>query len=128
LFKVQNTSKLDRLMFLSNLLLRYCDIRNNRHKYLFYFDNAPIHHARLLRPFYNHINVLFSPAYSPYLNPIEEYFSRVKFHFRTISLYEHDLLRAVIQSLCKVNETVIKHLYIHTFSYMLNCLDMVDDE
>lgn len=64
--------------FLINLLLKHPHIAENRQNYCFYMDNAPIHHAVVLKPFYNHLNILFGAAYAPYLNPIEEYFGTIK--------------------------------------------------
>jgi transposase len=47
-------------------------------------DNAKIHHAKSLRPLYEMleksygISILFLPPYSPFLNPIEYAFSKIK--------------------------------------------------
>jgi transposase len=45
-------------------------------------DNAPIHHSLKYKEFYTFNNVFFNPAYSPMLNPIEEFFSLLKFHIK----------------------------------------------
>ena len=45
-------------------------------------DNAPIHRSKLLNDIYKNIKVEFNAPYSPFLNPIEEFFSEVKNNFR----------------------------------------------
>jgi transposase len=45
-------------------------------------DNARIHHAKILKPIFCKLNIFYSPAYSPFLNPIEEYFAILKSRMR----------------------------------------------
>ena len=49
-------------------------------------DNARFHHSRKVLDFLkiNHISYKFLPAYSPQLNPIEEYFSMIKSKYVSI--------------------------------------------
>ncbi|KAM0678808.1 hypothetical protein BDAP_000593 [Binucleata daphniae] len=46
----------------------------------FIMDNAKIHHATQFKPWVqaNNISIRYLPAYSPQLNPIEEFFSCLK--------------------------------------------------
>ena len=43
-----------------------------------------MHHSKVLKKLYQIISVFFSPAYSPFLNPIEELFAHIKFKLRYI--------------------------------------------
>ena len=67
----------------SSVFIRYLDtyvvpILNNEQTLI--MDNHPVHHAKVVKEYLNEkkINVLYLPAYSPELNPIEEAFSKIK--------------------------------------------------
>jgi transposase len=55
-------------------------------------DNAQIHRANILYEIFRRINVFYAPPYSPFLNPIEEYFSLVKNRLRKCKFYNRDEL------------------------------------
>lgn len=46
-------------------------------------DNAKIHHANILKSLFCKLNIFYGPAYSPFLNPIEEFFAFFKSHIRS---------------------------------------------
>lgn len=49
-------------------------------------DNHPVHHAKSVQKYINdnNIKVLFTPPYSPDLNPIEEAFSKIKQYIKKL--------------------------------------------
>lgn len=53
-------------------------------RWIFYMDNAPIHRAKILRKLFSYLNIMFGPGYSPFLNPIEEFFACIKNKIRYI--------------------------------------------
>jgi hypothetical protein len=64
--------------FMSNLINNVECIKNNLNNTIFYMDNNPIHHAEKLKPFFDCINVFYAAPFSPFCNPIEEFFSVMK--------------------------------------------------
>jgi len=52
-------------------------------KHLLIMDNAPIHHSRNVKNWFNinseRVEEFFLPPYSPFLNPIEECFSKIHY-------------------------------------------------
>ena len=45
-------------------------------------DNASIHKAKCLKQFFSKINIFFNSPYSPFCNPIEEFFAGMKYFIR----------------------------------------------
>lgn len=41
-------------------------------------DNAKIHTAKNIKHLFGSLNIFYGPGYSPFLNPIEEFFSVLK--------------------------------------------------
>ena len=41
-------------------------------------DNAKIHKCNIIKPLFSHLNIFYNAPYSPFLNPIEEFFSLLK--------------------------------------------------
>jgi hypothetical protein len=37
-------------------------------------DNCPIHHTEKLKPFFDNLNIFYAAPFSPFCNPIEEFF------------------------------------------------------
>lgn len=112
--------------FICNLLKNNSGLIPNRHKFVLYMDNAPIHKARLLRPLYNHLNIVFGAAYSPYLNAIEEFFSTVKYFFRRTIFHEHDVIRAILLSLKRLKQSSLEGYYLHILDFMEDCLNLCE--
>ena len=63
-------------------------------------DNHRVHHAKIVKQFFEEqgINVLYLPAYSPELNPIEEAFSKVKNYIRKQRAWTLTTLKPVIKN------------------------------
>lgn len=62
-------------------------------------DNHPVHHAKVVKKYLHEkaINVLYLPAYSPELNPIEEAFSKIKNYIKKQKAWTVDKLKYVIK-------------------------------
>ena len=72
------------------------------------YDNAPIHTAahignRIVERGYNFVRL---PRYSPFLNPIEEFFSKVKLLFRQVNIQDKQLTNNIVNA-TEENEDVI---------------------
>ena len=81
-------------------------------------DNAPIHHselARILKQWLSQqgIDVVFTPKYSPDMNPIEGCFSQIKSMLRRPSYMNilHSNLHAAINSATKMITSSDMHAY-----------------
>ena len=80
------TKTCDFYAFLS-LVMDKLDKKNLAHQgWNLIYDNAPIHKAAYIGEMVKErgYNFIFLPRYSPFLNPIEEFFSKVKTLFRQI--------------------------------------------
>lgn len=65
-------------------------------------DNLKVHHAKCVEQLLpdRHCQLLFLPAYSPDLSPIEEAFSKIKLFLRTVRAQTVDaLIDAIAQAL-----------------------------
>ena len=62
-------------------------------------DNLKVHHAKNVKAYLNEkgINVLYLPAYSPELNPIEEAFSKIKNYIKRKKAWTLNKLESVIK-------------------------------
>jgi transposase len=69
--------------FRNKLLVHFNNFRND----ILVMDNCRFHHRHDVKEYLieNRINFLYLPAYSPQLNPIEEYFSHLKAKYTSIS-------------------------------------------
>ena len=90
-------------------------------------DNAPIHHselARILKQWLSQqgIDVVFTPKYSPDMNPIEGCFSQIKSILRRPSYGNilHSNLHAAIYSATKMITSSDMHAYFRHTGF-LNC-------
>ena len=63
-------------------------LENNANKFLningytILLDNAPKHRAKIVKPPLEKLGMLYNAPYSPFKNPIEEYFSLIKHYYR----------------------------------------------
>ena len=53
-------------------------------------DNARIYHAKLIMPLIEKLNFFYSAPYSPFLNPIEEFFGLLKHFIRKLACYGYN--------------------------------------
>ena len=115
-FSFQGT--LDAILFVAYLDTYILPLLTAQHTLI--MDNSPIHHAKIVQQYIqdNHIKVLFLPAYSPELNPIELAFSKIKHALksdkpRTISRLV-DAIKAACQSIS--SDQAINY-FNHAFSF-----------
>lgn len=110
--------------FLSNLIRRVPDIKENLSQYVFFMDNSKTHSTRLLQPLYRNLQVLFNAPYSPFLNPIEELFGHWKRNFRRKSAMEFpDIIKRILKSVEEIDEANFSSSFMHTVSFLEKCLN-----
>jgi transposase len=92
--------------------------------YYFVMDNAPIHPAQIVEEKLKaagHYSVFLSP-YSPFLNPIEEFWSKLKASIKRDQLVEGNLLSDRIREASKTVTLKDLHGWItHSVSYFVRC-------
>lgn len=110
--------------FIASLLNHNPDILKKRSKYIFFMDNAPIHRALSLKPFLSNFCVLYNAPYSPFLNPIEEFFGNWKFNFRKkFALNTIDILQKILRSVQEIDSSLLFSFYVHSMTFLKDCLD-----
>ena len=110
--------------FIALLLNNNQNILSNPSRYVFFMDNAPIHKAKILKPFLSNFCVLFNAPYSPFLNPIEEFFGTWKFNFRKkFSLNTIDILQRILRSVQEIDNSHLYSFYCHSIKYLEDCLN-----
>ena len=123
IFKGSTTAE-DFGAFFASLLNNNQDILNHPSKYLFFMDNASIHRANSLKSIFSNFCVLFNAPYSPFLNPIEELFGTWKYNFRKkFAQNTVDILQKILRSLQEVDNSLLYSFYIHSMTYLKDCLD-----
>ena len=109
--------------FIASLLNEYPEILQNRSKYVFFMDNAPIHKAKTLKPFFENFSVLFNAPYSPFLNSIEEFFGNWKYHFRK-KFRENtvDIVNKILRSVKEIDKALLFSFYNHVLVFLKDCI------
>ncbi len=94
-------------------------IKNKYENHLIILDNAKFHKANEVT---NNINasknkVIFSLAYNPHLNPIENFFSQLKNHVRNESPTNHEDLKKEIKNIIenKISKDHLKNYFKYLF-------------
>ena len=57
--------------FILNLIKSTSGMKKALSRFIFFVDNASPHHAEILNPLKNYINIQYNAPYSSFLNPIE---------------------------------------------------------
>ena len=60
--------------FLLHLIKKYPEITNPQSKIILVLDNCSIHRSKKLKNLRTFLNIFFLAPYSPFSNPIEEFF------------------------------------------------------
>ena len=68
--------------FIINLIDKIDFVKLNLKNVIFFMDNAKIHKCKALKPLFSKINIFYNAPYSPFLNPIEEFFALLKHKIR----------------------------------------------
>jgi len=88
-------------------------------------DNASIHKALTLKPFLNKFRILYNAPYSPFINPIEEFFGNWKFYFRKrFAQNTIEIIQKIHQALLDIELSNLAWFHIHCLQYLLGCLKM----
>ena len=109
--------------FIASLLNNNPNILKNRSQYIFFMDNAPIHKAKSLQPFFQNFNILFNAPYSPFLNPIEEFFGNWKHNFRkkfrenTVNIADK-----IVRAVQEIDNALLYSFFMHSLSFLKDCL------
>lgn len=94
---------------------------------LLLLDNASIHHTNavhetlaLLRA--DGFDFLFLPPYSPFLNPIEYAFAKIKRFVRQATFYNRgELQRAIVEALATITTADVQQWFAHMVKYFHQC-------
>ena len=110
------------LAYLSNVM----DVldRNNMKGHYFVMDNAPVHAPATVRAFIESrgYKCLYLPPYSPFLNPIEEFWAKVKAGVRRNALSAEDRLsERICVSVHKVTRKDYQAWIRHAISFFPRC-------
>lgn len=79
-------------------------------------DNLSVHKVKQVQEFVNdhHHRLIYLPPYSPYLNPIELFFSKIKGHLKNLTTKTRELLEIGLnEAIKKVCESDIKNWFSH---------------
>ena len=96
---------------------------------VFFMDNCSIHKKKEGKKLYDFINVLFNAPYSPFLNPIENYFGIVKKTFRSRQIKTPDnFFMNIVESFfsiekCKIENCVRRALKFTSKAYSSEEID-----
>jgi transposase len=110
------------LTYISNVM----DVldRNNMKGHYLVMDNAPIHPPLKIRELIESrdYRCLYLPPYSPFLNPIEEFWSKVKAGIRRNALSATDILSdRICDSVQKVSRSDCQAWIRHSLSSFARC-------
>lgn len=80
-------------------------------------DNVSFHKSKCVLETLEKLNckVLFTPPYSPYLNPIEEVFSQMKRYIRKSYSYDANYIDLIDDSVKQITKKQISNYYHHAF-------------
>jgi len=96
-------------------------------RFVFFWDNAKIHKANILKPLLRYLHIFPNAAYSPQLNPIEQVFGLWKFHFRQFQVQnELDVVKCIIKSCQNITPNHICQFVKHSFECYIDCLEKND--
>ena len=71
--------------------------------------------------------MLYNAPYSPFLNPIEEYFALVKHHYRKLFVQgEANINKMIVDSLMTANNDHFKAFFAHIFKFFTPVLEEKD--
>ena len=87
-------------------------------------DNATPHRAINLRPFTDNLNIVFNVTYSPFLNPIEEFFGLWKYYYCKVNFSNptNSVAKNICLSVQQIDLAKIPKFYKHTLKYLIASL------
>lgn len=111
-----------------NSMMDYLD-RNGLHEYYIVMDNAPIHKPTTIRKQIEDrgYKCVYLPPYSPFLNPIEEFWSKVKSGYKRNPLDTTDRLTPrIMDAVTHVSLKDCRGWIKHSVSFFLRCIAKED--
>jgi len=110
--------------FIMSLLQSKPQILESCANYIFFIDGATIHKAKLLKPFLQNFQLFYNAPYSPFINPIEEYFGHLKLKFREkIKKNTVNIAEKIAEAASEIDNALLFSSYIHSVTFLENCLD-----
>ena len=110
--------------FILELLSSNEQLLYNLKNCVFYMDNARIHKAKVLKPLLSRLTVFYAAPYSPFLNPIEEWFGVVKHRMRKLGFRSRwELLHNLHQILHGIERRIYSSAYRHTIKFMIQSIN-----
>lgn len=104
--------------------LAYLDLEKIEGAYIV-MDNVPFHHAELVESLIAGTSheIVFLPAYSPFLNPIENLFNQLKHYVKRFKPSDHDeVFRGVELASQMVSSQECLNYYTHMMKYIPRCI------
>ena len=122
-----DVKKEDYLNFIYRIIEYYEFHKTSQHLIIF-ADNASIHHAKFVTQHLNKkVTLLFNVSYTPRLNPIEEYFSKLKKLLRKMSTTsEKDLILSLQEAMNLFNANDFKGYIRHVLFFIEKVCDDID--
>lgn len=111
-------------IFLLSLISNYPSIFTNNQDYILVFDNTSIHTSTGIKTLLDRLNVQFLPPYSPFLNPIEEFFGLLKQNLKQKNgMNSNELVLNVLLALKKITCEYITAFFNHSLEFYDRCLN-----
>ena len=110
--------------FLLGIIKNHKDIEENLKEYYFFMDNASIHKRISTQKFLHSMNIFYNAPYSPFLNPIENFFGLVKKQFRELQMVnpEKKFLN-VLKAFKTIKKDAVQKTIRKSWKEMLKCLN-----
>ena len=114
------------LYFMKKIIERQIEIGEDLKKVVFVLDNCPIHHSIVLQnELLNKVYVLYLSPYSPFLNPIEWFWSNLK---QKLFKEQHPVLSDLMESTVIVafsfSLKYFNNNYYKTMDFHMACMNL----
>lgn len=112
----------------ANFITRMVNDNNLYQKrYIIVLDNCKIHCGRFYKKMENIFPFVFLPKYSPFLNPIETFFSSFKRSLKKESNKDpKDLFRNIHKVICNFDPNLIIKFVRYSYEFVLKCMNNED--
>lgn len=114
------------LYFMNCLIKRQIEMGQDISKVVFVLDNCPIHHSIVFQnTIASSINVLYLSPYSPFLNPIELFWSNMKQKmFKAHHTTRQELIEACVRAAFSFQMKNFNNNYFKTFDFHASCMNL----
>ena len=93
----------------------------DKSKFVIFMDNCRIHIAECNTGFKHYVEFFLNCPYSPFLNPIEEIFGFIKYHFRRLNTDEVDesmIYDNITKCIKLVSRDLIQKFIAHSMTFI----------